>query len=1789
MNRAEHIVSRALEHHVLLYVKEGRLAYKASGDGMPDDLREEIAAQKDEIIDYLRELALPAQADGWRLDHAPAGAVLPLSIQQQQVWMAQKIGAHGQYNIANGFEYHGTLDEDRLRQALRHVLQRQEILRTIYVEEGGEITQRVIDASGFDIVVRDMTDMTKAAGDGAMEALLTADQERPFDLAMDYPIRVTCYRRSPTDWVVSITIHHIASDGRSQELLVSEIAGAYQLLGERSVPRFDSLPYRYGDYAWSQRQALATGRLDREKAAWMRRLADVTTTASLPTDMTRPKVFVGSGGSVECRFSATETAHIVALARRRNVTLFMLLESMLALLVGRWSGSTDVVIGSPVAGRDDDGLQDVMGLFVNVLPLRSRCPDQGSLASFLDENKAMLVEAFAMKSLPLDVMLEALRIEPSRSHSPLFQTVFNLQPVMDAGFGLGGVAMSPLPQAPLIKYDLEVVALQGRNELSLSWKYADNLFSATTIEQLASSYRVLLSQAAANEDVDIGALSFGDIGIVDGPKAPVGEAAIADCGDEVRAILRSCFPGYLVEYVRLGSERTSRHVVYVLPMDDKEAETFVACRERAIADLTNALGTSAVPDAWQLVGHECLGVHGRIDHKAVPRVVLPLRSDTERRVAEIWNELLECGEVGLTEDFFDLGGNSIKAMRVTSKVSEAFGVQMQIRDLFERAVFADYAGQIEERLLEGLSTISKRPETERMSLSFAQERLWFLDQLNGGSPEYNMPALFRIEGNFDTALAEQAMGLIIERHEVLRTTYVDDGLGPVQHVTEPAAFHIDSADLSALPSATTDIELARLIRNEIARPFDLAAGPMVRAGYYRLHDTAEGQRQGILFFNIHHIACDGWSLDLLVNEFVTAYRALANAVEPALPVLPIQYGDYAYSQRQWLGSASFDRQLAYWLEQLDGVPAVHSLRLDTPRPAVKGYEGDCVAGSVDRATTDSFEALARRFQLTPFMLMHAALALVLARHGNADDVVIGTPVANRQKAQTEDLIGFFVSTLVLRVHTGHDGLEDYLRHVRQVHLDAQSNQDIPFELLVDRLGMPRTTQHTPLFQIMLTSDADFGLKRGDERALLTLPGANVRTFVFEGFAAKFDLEINISATRDGTAIRWTYDSGIFARATIERLNDHLERMMASLATMSIAEVAPAVPLRELSMLSPGELDFILRADTPIVAWPKDRCLHDLFLAQVERTPDAIALECDGERLSYRDLAARTTSMAGYLRQAYGVGPGQPVGICLERNIGMVVAMLGVLQAGGAYVPLDPAYPVARLVHIVTDAGIGVVLAQITTAGRIDGLACQRVLIDEPGFAPNSEAGTIDADASPDDLAYIIYTSGSTGTPKGVAIRHANAVAMLHWADSAYTDDELERVLASTSLSFDLSVFEIFVPLCFGHCCVLVRDALALVEHPVDVTLINTVPSAIKVLLESDAIPARTRTVNLAGEPLPRQVVNDLLSKGACLSVCNLYGPSEDTTYSTAARFDSPLDGSVPIGRVIANSQGFILSPSLALLPPGVVGELYLCGAGVAMGYYGNPELTASRFLDNPYHDPSNPNSGPVLYRTGDLVMYDTFGQLHFMGRGDSQVKLHGFRIELSEIEQQICRRTWVDSAVVLVHGPADGLRELVAYVRPTGTFAEGADRPLAFALREDLAQVLPSYMVPTNIVLIDAWPLSPNGKIDRAALPAPGEQGAAASARAPSGELEIRLLDIWESLLARTGFAVDADFFSLGGNSLLLTRLHSRIKAECGVGVSVRTLFGHRTIAAQALIIESFQTVRHAEEALAADVIEEEL
>ena len=914
-------------------------------------------------------------------------------------------------------------------------------------------------------------------------------------------------------------------------------------------------------------------------------------------------------------------------------------------------------------------------------------------------------------------------------------------------------------------------------------------------------------------------------------------------------------------------------------------------------------------------------------------------------------------------------------------------------------------------------------------VSFAQQRLWFLDQLEPGSPFYNLPQVISIKGDLNVAALQRTLNEIVSRHEALRTTFAGGPDGPTQIVAKSLTIPVPVHDLTALPASARDTTISTLAREEARRPFDLSTGPLLRASLVALDANTH-----VLFFTMHHIVSDGWSLGVLFRELAIVYEAFAAGQPSPLPPLPIQYADFAVWQREALQGAALNRQLEYWKTKLSGAPPVLDLPADRTRPTIQQFHGAQTVRHLPQSLTQKLKDVSTEHRVTLFMTLLAAFKVLLWRYTNQPDVVVGSPIANRTRAETEELIGFFVNTLVLRTDlSGDPTFSELLKRVKDVALGAYDHQDLPFEKLVEELSPERDPGRNPLFQVSFVLQNAF-------RARLELPELSLERLDIHSGTAKFDLSLSILEVPDGLKTSWEYNTDLFDADRIERMTDHFEMLLEGIVAK------PETGIGELPLLTKPEREMLEAWNRTEIAYPQGQCIQQLFEEQAERTPAATAVADDQQRLSYAELDRRANQLAWRLR-GEGVGCESLVAVCLERSVELVVALLGILKAGGAYVPLDPTYPETRLRFMLEDTQAHVVLTEQHLAARLPKVDSRQLWLDLEREQLAQESDTRPPRlGQPESLGYVIYTSGSTGRPKGVAIEHHSTVALLQWAQEVYGAEELAAVLASTSICFDLSVFEIFLPLSVGGMVVLAEDALQLAsgKWEAPLTLINTVPSAMAELVRLECIPPSVRVINLAGEPLSQTLVQQLYEQHGIERVYDLYGPTEDTTYSTFAL--RQVEGAATIGRPVANTQVHLLDQWLQPVPVGVPGEVYIGGAGLARGYLKRPELTAQKFIPNPYGA-----AGTRLYRTGDLARYQPDGKLQYLGRTDQQVKVRGYRIELAEIEAAINEHSAVRESVVIVTDDEPGDKRLVAYV-VADTNNDGAPQQAEALHAEQLSQ-----------------------------------------------------------------------------------------------------------------------------------------
>jgi amino acid adenylation domain-containing protein len=1203
-------------------------------------------------------------------------------------------------------------------------------------------------------------------------------------------------------------------------------------------------------------------------------------------------------------------------------------------------------------------------------------------------------------------------------------------------------------------------------------------------------------------------------------------------------------------------------VAYIVPTVEGPRCTAEGLR----AELARDLPAHMLPAAFELRDLLPLTPNGKVDRKAMvaappsnnierSQYVAP-RDATESLLAEVWGHVLRLDRVGIEDNFFALGGHSLLASAMIARLRQGPLSHIALRDIFVAPTVRELAARLKGATGGAHDILVPVDRNGPLPTSFSQQRMWFIDQLEPQSSLYNVCIAWRLTGALHVDSLHRSLAEIQARHEVLRVVFraTEDG-EPVQIVTDPTPLPLPVIDLSACDNPEHAAEL--WLKDDSGRPFDLARGPLFRAGLLRL-----APKEHILQLGMPHIVADGWSLDVILSELGVLYPAFLADEPSPLPPLPIQYADYAAWERRTMRGSGLDDHVRYCRDLLEGAPKQLCLPWDRPRPAFASYRGDLVEFVLDATLSEALRQLARRFQVTLFMLMAAIFDVLLYRHSGQEDLCIGYSVGNRTRLETEGLIGPFVNALVLRTRLhGGQSFAEHLAQVRERMLDADAHQEFPIEKLVEELNPPRDLAHHPIFQVTYSYSTTHSPRTRRTRTLrgvgerdVSLPGLDLG-LVEPGYqSAKFDLSLFVSDTGDVLEGDVEYTTDLFEPETIRRIARQLDKLCRAVVD------DPRRPLGALELLPEDERRQLLvewnRTELPLDDAPS---LHARFERQAALTPLAVAIEAGGELLSYAELNARANRLAHRLRRL-GVAPDTRVAVCVGRRVELVVSLLAVLKAGGAYVPLDPAYPAAALAHMLRAAEAPVMLTDGTGAAALPNHAGITLVVASgaDGFA--DEPATNPAPCvTPGNLAYCLFTSGSTGHPKAVALQHSNALALLAWAEKVYDLAETARTLAVTSASFDLSVFEIFLPLVRGGCVILVED-VAGCATAVAPSLLNIVPSSIQALLVERGLPATVRTINLAGEVLDRELVAEIEAAVPYARIVNLYGPTEYTTYATLDEVGG--DRAVTVGRPVGNTRIYILDERLSPTPIGVPGELHIAGAGLARGYLGAPAITAARFVPDPFGAP-----GTRMYATGDIARYLPDGRIEFRGRRDHQVKLNGFRIELGEVEQALRRCEGVADAAVLLSEVRSGAACLAAFV----ALIEGATAS-AGALLEAVARILPRHMVPSVLSVLDAIPRTPNGKIDRTALgrePIADVTRPVADLAGPTSATELLLTNIFRDLLQRDTFGVHESFFALGGHSLSAIRLVTRLAATAGVSLPLRAVFEHPTVAGLAAYFDS--------------------
>ena len=1048
--------------------------------------------------------------------------------------------------------------------------------------------------------------------------------------------------------------------------------------------------------------------------------------------------------------------------------------------------------------------------------------------------------------------------------------------------------------------------------------------------------------------------------------------------------------------------------------------------------------------------------------------------------------------------------------------------------------------------------IPRRTESGPAPLSFAQQRLWFLDQLEPESPLYNIHATVNLSGPLNVPVLQRSLGEILRRHEALRTTFAVIADRPVQLINKLSDFKLPLSDLQELDDSERWLRVSACAEEEARRPFDLTKGPLLRAKLLRLRETEHA-----LLLTMHHIVSDGWSMGVFVRELAALYEAYLAGRPSPLPELPIQYADFAAWQRGWLQGERLEEQLSYWKAQLADAPPLLELPIDRPRPLVQSYNGGHEALLLAESLTRSLKELSRREGATLFMTLLAAFSTLLCRYSRQRDILIGTPIANRNRAETESLIGFFINTLILRTRFSEQmTFRELLGQVRETALEAYAHQDLPFEKLVEELQPERTLSHSPIFQVMLD------LQNAPMRDL-ELQGLRLTELPFDSRMAKFDLTLTVGETDGRLEGLLEFNTDLFDAATIRRMAQHFERLLEA------AVSNPDEQVSRLQLLTDVERQQVLfEWNDTHVENESGLCIHELFEQQAERTPEAVALVLKDEQLTYRELNEQANQLAHHL-QRLGVGPERFVGVCLERSAEAVVAILGVLKAGAGYLPLAAQQPTERLSFMLADAQVKVLLTQAHLQAGMLRQQTQVIYLDKdwPAIAKES-AENPRSSVLAETSAYLIYTSGSTGKPKGVLVSHRNLVHST-FARFCYYQEPLKSFLLLSPFAFDSSVAGLFWTLCAGAMLVIpeenshqdpVQLGDLIARHSVSHLL--GLPVLYELILQQARVGQLTslRTVIVAGESCPRELVARHIETLPQAALFNEYGPTEATVWSSVHRCHSHVSQrAVPIGRPVANTRIYVLGPELQPVPVGVTNEIYIGGDGVARAYLNHPDLTAERFVPDPF----GTKPGARLYKTGDLARLLADGNIEFVGRNDFQVKIRGYRIELGEVEFALAQHPDVKEAVVLTSETNGGDKRLIAYVvlNEEGTAT-------ARQLKDFLKERLPEHMLPTSFIVLDALPLTTSGKVDRNALPV-DQIGVEAQENyvAPRTALEQVLTGIFMEILSLERVGANDSFFDLGGHSLLGTQVLSRMRDAFHLELPLRLLFKAPTVAGLAAAI----------------------
>ena len=1629
----------------------------------------------------------------------------PLSYGQLALWHIQRLMPENPvYNVCLAWQVLSEIDIVALKQTFQWLVERHPSLRTTYILHDRDPFQIIHPLQKVQFKVHQAYDWT----DKELETEIDREVLRPFSLEKGPLMRTNLYMREEGKHIGLNSFHHIAVDLMSSSLLFDEIGTLYPAAKNGTSPPPLSSHGEYLDFVRWQREMLTSQKGEEYWQYWKKQFPKKLQPFSLPFEMRRPVNPSFKGTVFAFKIKRSVASRIQILSRTLHVTLYTFLLAGFQSLLHLYSGQNKFLIRTLTAGRNRPEFERTVGFYANPVVLKADFSQKMTFRQVLNKTQKDVNLMIENQDFPFEYLMEKLSFGRDIQYNPNPEIMFTLQsPQKFISVKKNQRLASP-----------DGIFAPGRTGIRLN-------LGGLVLEKYNPKQRVTLNDLALE---------------------------MSQVGNELSGAIHYRTDIFLPHSISKMADNYQDILTFMVKNLDRSVTDFMP--KNGFPQPVEKAARSAI-----LNKHES-------SLFLVPQTYAAARTLTEKKLVQIWEDVLDVDNVGIYDDFFKLGGTSLQALQLMALVRDVFQVEFSLQQLFDVRTVAGISEAIDAS-----ESVTRRPPIERiriqgkLPLSFSQERLWFLDQLMEGQAIHNIPIAIRIKGVLNIEFMEKSLRTIIQRHETLRTTFHSEEGDPYLKIHHSLKRRIMQKDLSNLSIAEREAEAQRLASEAAQKPFDLKIGPLIRMTLLKLDGI-----EHILLLTMHHIISDAWSLRILFHEFITLYSALVGENPSPLPELSVQYSDFAFWQRNWLKGEVLNKLVQYWKNRLKNLPVV-SLPIDRPRPKARTFRGDFFSFTLSKSLSRKLKALSEDQNVTLFMTLLSAFKALLYRLTHQEDIVIGTPVAGRDLGEINGLIGCFINILVLRTDlSGDPSFCELLNRVREEALAAYSHQDLPFDKLVEIVQPTRELDRDPLFQVMFAlQDADFRSAK--------IPGdLSMSEFSFSKKVAQYDLTLFVTDSEEKLYGMIEYSTDLFDRQTIERLGRYFVRVLEG------AVENPESKILDLALLDERERQKIL------VDWnetqrdyPSGHCVHELFEEQVIRTPDSIALEHKNVRMTYRELDEKANQIACFL-DSFRNKSDHLIGVYLDPSMETVISLLAILKSGAAYLPLDPSFPFERIKFMIEEARLSLILSQGNLSSKLManydpkklGRAFHVICLDKESERI-SQQNILKSKhkTTPENLAYVIYTSGSTGFPKGTMISHRALVNYLNWCCRTYKLKEGTGSLSHTSFAFDFSVTSLFAPLMVGQRVVLspLRSDESILlkgfESKPNWSLLKLTPIHAQVLGDqlSKKTGSPTRTLVLGGEELNPEHLASWHEHAPDTIIYNEYGPTEATVGCTFYRIPKNIHEKNPIaiGRPIDNMRCYILDKKLRPTPIGVPGELHIGGAGLAEGYLNQPGLTAERFIPNPF----SPEQGSRLFKSGDVARFLHSGHIEFLGRMDEQVKIDGYRIEPNEITSILMNHPAISQATVISREERPGEIILIAYV--VGNKKKHLEEDVQTFLRSRI----PSFMLPKAIIWLEALPITESGKLDRRALPLPEIIRPALEEKyvPPRNLLQKKLAEIWSDVLGIDRVGIKDNFFDLGGHSLQALRLVSRMNQAIHVDLPLSCMFRAQTISELSLFIKEIQ------------------